>query len=328
LLNRKDHPIVTVHYALNTGSIVKTTTEVPGEKEGEFKKVQTVSARNHASVLQMLLYNENNELVCTQYLGEKLPVGHYEFAWDGKALEGMDVLPDGSYSLYIGIQSWDLYYKTENEEQKLVSQTEYWEKSNPVTIEMKNSQASVKPILLTALPEKVSAYSLQGVSFYLENAEEIDEVKIKIRYDKSLLSPIHSEVQTFSLNEEAGEFTWTMRRDYAVESRFFLGEHLFQWAKPGENPIKEISIDCYFRSILLKREAQIIIPSVVIVEGPACVGDFNQDEVIDERDFNLWSPHYGTNWRSIGWNPIYDLNHDWMINAEDLLLLSRCYTGK
>jgi len=325
VLDRKDHPIATIRYALNTGSVVKTTTEVPGEKEGEIKKVETISARNYASVLQMQIYNEKNEQVYTQYLGEKFPVGQYEFAWDGKALEGMDVLPDGSCSLYIGIQSWDLYY---NKDQKLISQTEYWEKSNPVALEIKNSQASVKPVLLIALPDRVSAYSLMGASFYLEKAEEIDEVKVTIRYDRSLLSPVRSEVQSFSLDEEAGEFSWTIQRDFGVKSRFFLGEHLFQWAKPGKNPILEVITEVYFRGILLHREVQVMNPSVEIVEGPACLGDFNQDQLIDEADFLLWQPHYGTTWRSIGWNPLYDLNHDWVINAEDLLLLSRCYTKK
>lgn len=328
VLNRKEHPIVTVRYAMNTGTVVRTTTEVPGEKEGEIKKTQTVSARNYASVLQMQLFNEQKECVYSQYLGEKFPVGHYEFAWDGKALEGMDVLPDGSYSLYIGIQSWDLYYKMENEEQKLISQTEYWERSDPVTLEIQNSQASVKPALLIALPDQVSAYTLQGVSFYLEKAEEVDEVAITVRYDPSLLSPIRSEVQNFSLDEKAGEFTWRMKRNYAVQSRFFLGEHLFQWAKPGENPIHEMKVALYYRGILLKREVEIMIPSVTIVDGPACVGDFNQDQTIDEADYLLWQPHYGTTWHSIGWNPVYDLNHDWVINAEDLLLFSRCFTLK
>lgn len=322
-LDRKDHPIVTIRYALNTGTVVKTTTEVPGEKEGEIKKVQSISARNYASILQMQLYNEKNEQVYAQILGEKFPVGQYEFAWDGKALEGMDVLPDGTYTLYIGIQSWDLYY---NKDQKLISQTEYWEKSNPVILEMKNSQTSVQPSFLIALPDQVSAYSLQGVSFYLEKAEEIDEVKVTVHYDPSLLSPIRSEVQSFSLNEAAGEFSWSIKRDFAVKSRFFLGEHLFQWAKPGKNPIQEVVTELYFRGILLRREVQVMNPSVEIVEGPACLGDFNQDQVIDEADFLLWQPHYGTTWRSIGWNPDYDLNHDWVINAEDLLLLSRCYT--
>jgi len=234
------------------------------------------------------------------------------------------VLPDGTYTLFISIKSRELFYKAEAEERKLVKQTEYWEKSNPVRIEIKNSQASVSPVFLMASPRKVTAYSTQGVSFYLEKSEEIDEVKIQISYDKEYLSPILSEILSFKHSETLSEFSWTVKRPFAVNSRFFLGEHLFQWSKPGVNPIKEIKVTCYFRGVLLKRDVQIIAPDVTITEEESCLGDFNQDNLVNRLDYELWLPHFGTTWRSIGWNAQYDLNYDWVIDAEDLHILCRC----
>ena len=323
-LNRKDRPIVSVQYALHTGSITKIIDEVPGEKEGETKKTVSYSARNFASLLQLQVYDRSGQLIHTEYLGEQIPVGRYEFAWDGKALEGMDVLPDGPYSLFIATRCNELIYKTEQEERKLVSQTAYWEKSNPVRFEIVNSQASVKPVLLMATPSVVSAYTTQGVAFYVENAQEIDEVKVQIFYDKEHLSPIQSEVQSFIHNEDLSEFSWTVRRPYAVEPRFFLGKHLFQWSKSGNRPIKEIKVTCSFKGIPLKREAVIAVPDITISEEKSCVGDFNQDSIVNELDYWLWLPHFGTTWRSIGWDPSFDLNNDWVIDTEDLLLLCRC----
>ncbi len=323
-LNRKEHPIVTLGYTIGTGSVTRTIDEIPGEKEGETKIVTTTAARNYVSVLQMQLFNEEEKLVYTQYLGEQIPVGTYQFAWDGKALEGMDVLPDGTYTLYISTKSRELFYKTEAEERKLVKQSDYWEKSNPVQIEIKNSQASVNPVFLMATPRKVTAYSTQGVSFYLEKSEEIDEVKIQISYDKEYLSPILSEMLSFKHSEALSEFSWTVKRPFATESRFFLGEHLFQWSKPGVNPIKEIKVTCYFRGVPLKRDVQIITPDITITEEESCVGDLNQDNLVNRLDYELWLPHFGTTWRSIGWNAQYDLNYDWVIDVEDLLILCRC----
>jgi len=90
------------------------------------------------------------------------------------------------------------------------------------------------------------------------------------------------------------------------------------------NPIKEIKVTCYFRGVPLKRDVQIIAPDITITEEKSCVGDFNQDNLVNRLDYELWLPHFGTTWRSIGWNAQYDLNYDWVIDAEDLLILCRC----
>lgn len=64
-------------------------------------------------------------------------------------------------------------------------------------------------------------------------------------------------------------------------------------------------------------------PTTTSTPRPVCVGDVNNDGVINALDLTLVARHMGTHSGSKRYDPRYDLNHDGRINVLDLLIVLR-----
>lgn len=75
----------------------------------------------------------------------------------------------------------------------------------------------------------------------------------------------------------------------------------------------------------LERKTFTDYPIIDVPKDDFILGDFNNDAQIDDTDFNLLKDVMGTDYLSKDWNRIYDLNNDYIIDLNDLIVFSKYY---
>ena len=271
------------------------------------------------------------------YYAESLPVGHYKIQWDGMNFSGNEFLPDGEFFIMAEISGVEYSFK----EGRLDETKQKPEIFGPLDLAVSGSSIPQPPILIVSSVSKINVDQEFTVDLLFADAKDIQNITINLSFSKTRTTPLAFFLGDFvdlsSFNDkkdiklEDGSFTIKAQRDpKAVGDRLKLATIRL---KADKTTTSKTGIDLMIESFELIdvnkkiRKSYTDYPIVLIPKDNFILGDFNEDELVDDNDYNSLIAEMGKDFRKETFDKKYDLNNDYMINLSDLIVFSKFYQG-
>lgn len=295
--------------------------------------------QNQGKMLSFWVKDQNLDTWALANVVEEFEPGYGSFVWDGKDIDGKDVLPDGQWSMSVTALGTVKKGEAFEEVQYGTSPTAEFEIRGSVV---------PPPPTLTAFPEPFEPSA--GEEFSL--AIQISHAKGLSSLDFKLTIPHLKESATYIGynqpkigDQENGQVLSSVEFDGETES------FTISYQKQGE------SING--NKILLKLRFRALLPDILDLNfsnlsirarddfdketsvksfyknselqlsktgySPA---DFNKDGSVDQKDFETIMSSFGSTEGQPAYNWRCDLNYDLRINLDDLAIFCKFYKGK
>ncbi|MDD4614978.1 MAG: S8 family serine peptidase [Caldisericia bacterium] len=318
-LNIEEEDTGYVHFVLNAGSAFDLDSGSP--QDGR-------TYNNIATYLSFHAYDQTGVDWGIVKTFEYLPLGEYVFEWDGKSLEGNEFLPDGDFYLAASIKGTRYDGTIEDIYETFTAQS---------TLTISGSTIPQPPTFLISSPKKLNIGDTFVVNIGFREPFDIQEFEIELQFSRSKL--IHKTmhlgdfVDTELLTDKDIEFdkgTFYIKglRNPAWNgnSNAIIAQLEFE-AKRATDTLDVEIVNFVFKDTEgNKRKTLFLLPPFIIEKDSATLGDFNEDGLINEEDFELLKEHYATSWKDKeNWDPMYDLNTDYYVNIEDLKIFARYF---
>lgn len=313
---RMDEAIVS--FKLNTGSYA-----------GVRGDANITNYQNYAYQLRVYATDAGGEIWGEIFQGENLPIGNYSFRWNGKDIYGNEFLPDGKFNLQVYVSGSEVIVKAGNFE---VIEKPYLSQTVPVNI--MGSSIPQPPIIAFSAQHNVNVdqiFKLDVVFADLRDINQIDLVfKLNTRLEILEIMPGNFvDLEKFNpardIKETRGEITIKAFRNPELENNRASVVSLRLKAR------RRGTADITLSSILVKdekgsnRKALIRIHPIEISENELIVGDFNDDGIVDELDYQMLIKAFYTNFKDESWDDRFDLNHDLIVDISDLVIFAKYY---
>jgi len=317
-LSMDEEDNVFISFTINSGSYLKIST--PSE--------DTVSYLNYASTLTMYVEDEYGNKWGDIYFAENIPVGTYTFYWDGKNLDGDDFLPNGNFLLKIEISGSEI---------TVDNQGQVVDRKNPVTESLKlpvkitDSSVLEPPLLLIGVQNKAKVDEIFAVNVIFADCKNIEEVYIELSFSKSRLKVLDvfpgdfSDEESFKTKIESGTLKIESRRNPVVTTKRSKVATIRFSAQRKGYPDLIVSSYKLIDVEENERRAFLRIPRLDILSEEFYLGDFNEDKLVNNLDFDLLAGHYYFTYEDPDWDEKFDLNNDLVIDIDDVIIFSKFY---
>ncbi len=314
----EDGEEIKIGFRLNSGSYQKIS--LPGEESFHYS--------NYASVLTMYVEDEFGNKWGDIYFAENIPVGNYNFHWDGRDLDGKEFLPNGKFLLKIEIIGSDIAV---DEKGNIIKNEQPVTESLKIPINVVSSSVPEPPLLLIGVQNKVSVDEIFAVNVLFADCKDIKNVNIEFSFSQSRLKVLDvlpgefSDEENFSFKTGKGtlEINAVRNPDFGDKR----GRVAIIRMKAQRKGFPDLKISSY-KLIDAKeneRKTFLKIPRLDILSEKFILGDFNDDKNVDDLDLNLLIENYYLTSEDPGWNEKFDLNNDMIINIDDVIIFSKFY---
>ncbi|MDD4663929.1 MAG: S8 family serine peptidase [Caldisericia bacterium] len=286
---------------------------------------QSLTILHHAQQIRIVAVDNRQHVYQEIFYGENLFIGEYSIQWDGKDLNGNMVLPNGLYHLVAEISG--------SKVNSLTAET-LFHRYPLGSFTVTQSSLPNTPVLIISSTSKVLLYETFAIDLILLHAEEVKNVELTITFPKTTLSPIsytiHDEYVDNNSNLpivfESGRLTLGITARTTLPKKVKLATFLFR-AERISNQKEGISIvikNCTMTDAIQKEIlCNAFQPIIVIEKTPILLGDFNQDQSVNEQDYEMLLTHILEDYLSENWIPQFDLNNDLQIDVNDVFIFSK-----
>lgn len=308
---------VFVSFTINSGSYSKIST--PSE--------DTINYLNYASSLTMYVEDEYGNKWGDIYFAENIPVGTYTFYWDGKNLDGEEFLPNGNFLLKIEIIGSEVTVDNKGQ----VDRKDVVTESLKLPVKVLDSSIPEPPLLLIGVQNKVKVDEIFTANIIFADCKNIKDVNLVLSFSKSRLKVLDvfpgefSDEQDFHTKIESGILKIQTKRNPEVSlKRGKIATIRFSAERKG---FPDLTVSSYklIDEEENERRAFLRIPHLDILSEKFYLGDFNEDKLVNNLDFDLLSEHYNLTIDDPIWDDKFDLNNDMIIDIDDVIIFSKFY---
>lgn len=269
------------------------------------------------------------------FYAESLPVGHYEFQWDGMNFSGNEFLPNGNFSLMAEISGAEYTIK----DGQLADTKLKPEVFGPLGTEVINSSIPQPPLLVVSSVSKIGVDQEFTIDIIFADVKDIQNIFVNLLFSKTRTTPISYTlgefVDTSLINEkkdihlEDGSFSIkASRQPNAKGNRLKVATIRL---KADKTTTSKTGIDLTIESFELIdsnkkiRKSYTDFPIIFIPKETFTLGDFNDDGLVNDIDLSMLLDVFGMDYQSDKWEKKFDLNSDYMVNLSDLIVFSKYY---
>ena len=313
---RNDEAIVS--FRLNTGSYF-----------GLKGDLNEMNFQNHAYTLRVYAVDKTGEVWGEIFQGENMPIGNYSFRWNGQDIFGNEFLPDGDFYLQVYVSGQEATVRGAD-----VTWTDKPYFSSKIPVSIQNSSIPQPPIITISNPPMVNIdqeFKLDVVFADVKDINQIELVfKVSTRLDILDIYPGNFvDLSEFNpktdLKESRGEVTIKATKNPELSGdRATILSIRVRGRRKGNadtNIISSIIKDVEGKV----RKTMVLLHSIEVMDKEFQLGDFNEDEIVDDTDFEMFKKAYLSTFKDLTWDSRYDLNSDLVIDISDLVIFSKYY---
>jgi minor extracellular serine protease Vpr len=293
------------------------------------------STSNVVDTFKIYVTDSKKNIWGTIFFGENLFIGKYSFVWNGLDIYGKEIVPNGTYYLMAEISGLKITVEGSQEPERLPMP----ENSELIPVLIQESSVPVPPLLLISCSDKIKIDNEFVIEIMFADAQDIDEVQLKLTWSKTAVNSVSYEVGNFvntnSLDEKKdiqladGVFVIIAKRDPGTESKSRLKIATIRLSAEKATGKNGLISSVEVLQILDKqgnnRKTLLNYPVIQIVKTGFDYGDFNNDGLIDQADLDLLLSMNQKTYTDTDWDPKYDLNNDLMIDISDFVIFSRFF---
>ena len=157
------------------------------------------------------------------------------------------------------------------------------------------------------------------LTFKVNSRLEIMEIIPGNFVDKEKLNP------SKDINESRGEITIKASRNPQMEGDRATVISVRVRAKRRGNADTMVSDFKLKDAKGNQRKTLVFMQAIEIVDKPFMVGDFNEDDLVNDLDLGLLLNAYLTTFKNPQWDTRFDLNNDLIVDIADLVIFSKQY---
>lgn len=294
--------------------------------------------QNQGKMLSFWVKDQNLDTWALAHVVEEFEPGYSSFVWDGKDVDGNDVLPDGQW--YMSATALGTVKKGE-----VFEEVQYG--TSPLAdFEIKGSFVPPPPTL-TAFPEPFepaageefslaiqisNAKGLSSLDFKLEipfineSAEYIGYTQPKTGNDDN--SQVLASVE---LDKNTETFTISYQKQgESINGNRILLRLRFKALAPDSLQLNFSNLSVKAKDVFGKEtsiKSFFINTELHLLKTGFSQADFNKDGKVDQTDFEIIMSAFGKSDSQQGFNWRCDLNYDLQITIDDLAIFSKLYNG-
>ena len=293
------------------------------------------SCSNHANTFKVYVTDAKKNVWGTIFFAENLFIGKYSFIWNGLDIYGKEIAPNGTYYVMAELSGERVTLENGQVKERLPIP----EITDLKPMLFSSSGVPTPPLLLVSSPDKIVVDSEFVLELLFADAQDIDQVEIKITWSKSSATSISYLLGDFvdenKLNIKKdvvlldGEFSLIAKRDStATNSRLKIATIRLKADKatPKTGLITIIELKVIKDKSGAIRKTLLNYPLIQLLRTPIQYGDFNEDSLVDKTDFDLLMPMNQKTYTDSDWDPKFDLNSDLKIDITDFVIFSKYYT--
>ena len=308
-----------IHFNLNAGSRFELDLGSPDD---------IINFNNIATFLTIHAYDKTGIDWGIVKSFENLPLGEYIFKWDGKSLEGNEFLPDGDFYLAAKIKGM-VYDGNRNDVYETIL--------SDIELTIEGSSVPAPPSFIITGPKKVNVGDKFVMNIGFREPLNLEEFSIELKFSRAKLEPLNMQLCSFVDQENL------KKKDYEFEKGTFYikGNRNPNWNGNGNAIIAQLEFEAKRKVDNLEikvisyrfedsneneRKTIFLFPDITIEKENTTLGDFNEDGLINDLDFERLVNHYGLCWKDEKWIPDFDLNSDYYVDIADLEIFSKFYS--
>jgi hypothetical protein len=293
------------------------------------------STSNYADTLKIYVTDSKKNIWGTIFFGENLFIGKYSFDWNGLDIYGNEIAPNGTYYLMAEISGMKVTLETGKDPVR----DPVPENSELLPVLIQESSVPVPPLLLVSCPDKLQLDREFVLEIMFADAQDIEEIQLKLTWSKSSVDSIGYEVgdfvdeEQFDLKKGAvlkdGEFTITAKRDPLTENKSRLKIATIRLSANKSTGKSGLLTAVEIVQITDKkgntRKTLLNYPMIQILKTEVEYGDFTNDGFVNQADLDLLLSMNQKTYTDSDWDARFDLNNDLIINIADFVIFSKYY---
>jgi subtilisin family serine protease len=313
-------------FQLNSGTITRST--YIKEDGSVLRSVDRV--RNYADQVFLTIHDEYGNMIDSIFYGDSVPVGRYDYFWDGYDPYRQPFLPNGRYYFTVTMPSIEEIYVTTIQENKKETHRKIQElntfiKSESISFEVLESSLPPFPILEFCTPQKVRDGEVFEVEIKVHNVYE-GLLDITIGLDSSLQIVQVSDKEEVSIEVQKSTNLIRLLHKQAASSDKVVSyvQLLLRCSSPDDKDyVPSFDVEGIIPYAYRIEKPKKMIHETIVSKDDFLLGDFNKNNQIDEEDILLLEQNFGNTIHDTSWNPLFDCFQDGVINIKDLFLLAK-----
>ncbi|MDD4663125.1 MAG: S8 family serine peptidase [Caldisericia bacterium] len=316
----------TVNFSINTGShlVIK----------GAPPEVDAYS--NLVNDFRVYIVDKKNNRWGDIYFSENFYVGNYSFEWNGKDIYGNEIVPDGKFFMVAESSGTKITVKGSD-----VTREPLPEISATIPLTFVNSSIPVPPIFLISCPSKIKVGADFTIDILFADVKNINQIELEINYSKSNTSLVEYQLGEFidmkQFNEkkdikvEDGSFTIKATKDPEnAKSRMKIASITLRADKATSKLGMKFELTHFVVKDDQEKDIQSMIdyPTIFIIKEEVMLGDFDGNSFIDNADLQLLMEAYNSDYLDDNWNPLFDLNNDYLVNIADIAIFAQAFEAE
>lgn len=314
-----------VHFSVNAGShlIIK----------GINPEIDSYS--NIINDFRVYIVDKKNNRWGDIFFSENLFIGDYSFEWNGKDIYGNEIAPNGNFFLVAESSGVKATIEGQNVTREPLPDT-----SQAIPLTFVNSSVPIPPVFLISCPSKIKVGSDFTIDILFADVRDVNQINLGITYSKANTSFIEYQLgefvdqTTFKENDikvDDGSFTIKANKNpAAAEGRIKIASIKLHADRATSKLGMKFEISYFIVKNSQDKEVKTIIdyPAILITKDDVMLGDFDGNSFINELDLQLLLDAYPSTYLDEDWNPIYDLNNDYVVNIEDIAIFAQAYEAE
>ncbi len=313
-------------FQLNAGTITRST--YIKEDGSVLRSVDRV--RNYADQVFLTIHDEYGNKIDSIFYGDSIPVGRYDFFWDGYDSYRQPFLPNGHYYFTVAMPSIEeIYVTTIQEDQKethrKIQVLNTFIKSESIPFEVKDSNLPPFPIVEFCSPQKVRDGEVFEVEIKVHNVYEgLLDITIGLDSSIQIMQVTDKKQGSIEVQKNTNMIRFLRKQEASSDKVVSYIQLLLRCSIPSNTDyIPFFDVEGVIPYAYRIEKPKKMIHETIVSKDDFLLGDFNRNNQIDEEDILLLERNFGKTVQEESWNPLFDCFQDGIINMKDLFLLAK-----